>query len=65
MFLYVDWSFRAPVKPGDEITAEAEVLEVRDDKPISTLRTTITNQDGAVVLDGTALVYREPLAGPT
>ena len=65
VFLSVEWSFRAPVKPGDEITAEAEVLEVRDDKPISRLRTTITNQDGVVVLDGTALVYREPLAGPT
>jgi acyl dehydratase len=61
VFLHVDWSFRAPVKPGDEITAEAEVLEVRDDKPISRLRTTITNQDGTVVLDGTALVYQEPL----
>ena len=61
VFLHVDWSFVAPVAPGDEITAEAEVLEVRDDKPISKLRTTITNQDGTVVLDGTALVYREPL----
>jgi acyl dehydratase len=63
VFLHVDWSFRAPVKPGDEITAEAEVLEVRDDKPIAKLRTTITNQEGTTVLDGTALVYREPLAG--
>ena len=58
MFLHVDWSFRAPVRPGDRITAEVEVLAVRDDKPISTLRTTITNQDGVVVLDGRALVYR-------
>ena len=62
VFLHVDWSFRAPVRPGDEITASAEVLEVREDKPICTLRTTITNQDGTVVLEGTALVYREPLA---
>jgi acyl dehydratase len=61
VFLHVDWNFKAPVKPGDTITAEVEVLEGRDDKPISTLRTTITNQDGTVVLDGTALVYREPL----
>src|SRR5215472_7210899 len=60
VFLHVDWSFRAPVKPGDEITAEAEVLDVRADKPICTLRTTITNQDNTVVLDGTALVYHEP-----
>ena len=61
VFLHVDWNFRAPVKPGDEITAEAEVLEVREGKPICTLRTTITNQDGTVVLDGTALVYQEAL----
>ena len=61
VFLHVDWSFKAPVKPGDEITAEAEVLEAREDKPICRLRTTITNQDGTVVLDGTALVYQEPL----
>lgn len=61
VFLRVDWSFRAPVRPGDQITAEADILEMRDDKPIFTLRTTITNQDGTVVLDGTALVYREPL----
>jgi len=62
VFLHVDWSFRAPVKPGDEIIAEAEVIEARDDKPICKLRTTITNRDGTVVLDGTALVYTEPLA---
>ena len=61
VFLHVDWSFRAAVRPGDEITAEAEVIAVREDKPICTLRTTITNQDGTVVLEGTALVYRDPL----
>jgi acyl dehydratase len=61
VFLHVDWSFRAPTRPGDQLTAEVEVLEVRTDKPISRLRTTITNQDDTVVLDGTALVYRETL----
>ena len=61
VFLNVDWNFRAPVRPGDEITAEVEVLEVRPDKPISKLRTTITNQEGTIVLDGTALVWSEPL----
>jgi acyl dehydratase len=45
VFLRVDWSFKAPVRPGDEIMAEVELLEVREDKPLSTLRTTITNQD--------------------
>ena len=63
VFLHVDWSFKAPVRPGDEITAEVEVLEAREDKPITRLRTTITNGDGTVVLDGTALVWTEPLTG--
>ena len=61
VFLHVDWSFKAPVRPGDEITAEVEVLEAREDKPITRLRTTITTGDGTVVLDGTALVWTEPL----
>ena len=59
VFLRVDWSFRAPVRPGDTITAEVEVLEAREDKPITKLRTTITNQDDVVVLDGEALVWTE------
>ena len=61
VFLHVDWSFKAPVRPGDEITAEVEVLEAREDKPITRLRTTITTGDGTVVLDGTALVWTEPM----
>ena len=61
VFLHTDWSFKAPVRPGDEITAEVEVLEAREDKPLTKLRTTITNQDGTVVLDGSALVRTEPL----
>ena len=49
------------MRPGDEITAEVEVLEAREDKPLTRLRTTIVNQDGIVVLDGTALVWTEAL----
>lgn len=61
VFLNVDWNFRAPVKPGDAITARVEVVKVRKDKPITTLDCLITNQNGVVVLDGTALVWTEPL----
>lgn len=61
VFLHVDWNFKAPVRPGDVITAEVRVLEVREDKPVSTLASTITNQDGVVVLDGTAVVWRDPV----
>ena len=59
VFLHVDWDFKSPVKPGDEITATVEVLAVRQDKPLTSLRTTITNQEGTVVLDGSALVWTE------
>jgi acyl dehydratase len=61
VFLHVDWNFRAPVSPGDEITAEVEVVALREDKPLTTLRTTIVNQEGLVVLDGTALVWTEQI----
>lgn len=61
VFLHVDWSFRAPVRPGDTISAEVEVLEAREDKPITRLRTTVVTQDGTVVVEGTALVWTEPL----
>jgi acyl dehydratase len=66
VFLHVDWDFKAPVRPADVITAEVEVLEAREDKPLTKLRTTIINQDGTVVLDGSAIVWTEPLehAGP-
>ena len=62
VFLHVDWDFKAPVRPGDEITAEVEVLEAREDKPLTKLRTTITNGDGTVVLDGSALVWTEAVS---
>ena len=48
------------MRPGDVITAEATVTRGREDKPITTLATRITNQDGVVVLDGTAVVWRDP-----
>src|SRR5215208_7408420 len=35
VFLHTDWSYRAPVRPGDTITAEVEVLDLRADKPIT------------------------------
>ncbi|KQV73851.1 acyl dehydratase [Aeromicrobium sp. Root344] len=57
VFLNVNWSFTAPVRPGDVITARAVVLEARQDKPITTLQTTVTRDDGAVVLEGSAVCY--------
>ena len=61
VFLHVDWSFKAPVRPGDEITGRAEVLEVRTDKPITKLKTEVVREDGTVVVEGEALCYTMPL----
>jgi acyl dehydratase len=57
VFLHVDWRFTAPVRPGDTITGSVEVVEAREDKPITRLKTSVTRQDGVVVLEGTAVCY--------
>ena len=57
VFLHVDWRFTAPVRPGDTITGAVEVLDVRVDKPITRLATSVRRQDGVVVLEGTAVCY--------
>jgi acyl dehydratase len=61
VFLSVSWRFLAPVRPGDVLTASAVVTSAREDKPVTELDTTITNQDGVVVLDGSAVVWRDPV----
>ena len=48
--------FLAPVHIGDTVTASVEVIGVREDKRIITLRTDCTNQDGVLVLTGEAVV---------
>jgi acyl dehydratase len=57
VFLSQNWKFTAPVYIGDTITAEAEVLSVRDSKPVCQLRVHITRQDGQTVLEGDAWCY--------
>jgi len=57
VFLQVNWSFKAPVRPGDTITGFAEVVDVRADKPITKIRTRVTRQDGIVALEGDAVCY--------
>ena len=54
---------------GDTVTAEAEVIEARSDKPITRLRCEARRDDGTVVLRGECVVYTiqpeetEPAAG--
>ena len=65
VFLNVNWSFRAPVRRGDTITGRVEVTAVRSDKPITELKTTVTRDDGTVVLDGTAVCYTMDISAAT
>ncbi len=56
VYLSQSLKFKQPVYPGDTITAAVEVLAVRPDKPIVTLATVCTNQEGETVLEGEAVV---------
>ena len=48
--------FRLPVKIGDTITVNLEVIEKKDRRQYVTLECKATNQDGKVVASGTAEV---------
>ena len=56
IYLGQELRFTAPVYLGDDVTAEVEIVEVREDKKIVKLSTTCTNQDGKTVITGTATV---------
>jgi acyl dehydratase len=57
VFLHQEWDYPAPVYVGDTVTAEAEVIEARADKPITRLRCVARTADGTEVLRGECLVY--------
>ena len=56
VYLKQELKFLAPVHIGDTITARAEVTEQVIEKNRLIFKTTCTNQDGELVLDGEALV---------
>jgi acyl dehydratase len=57
VFLHQEWDYPAPVFIGDTVTAHAEVIESRADKPITRLRCVARRDDGTEVLRGECLVY--------
>jgi len=61
VFLGVEWKFAKAVSIDEEIVGEVEILEVRGDKPICKIATTIRNAAGDVCLSGTATTYTVPL----
>ena len=58
IYLGQNLKFTLPVKIGDTVTAVVTVTDKRDDKRIITLQTTISNQRGEVVVDGSAVVKK-------
>lgn len=48
--------FAAPIHLGDRLETRVEIIAMRSDKPIATLRTSCTNQDGVLVIDGEAVL---------
>lgn len=56
IYLGQNLSFKKPVYLGDTLTATVEVIEVVEGKNKLRLKTTVTNQDDVVVIEGEALV---------
>ena len=56
IYIKQELNFLAPVRIGDTITARAEVIEITSDKNRVRFKTTCSNQEGKVVLDGEAVV---------
>jgi acyl dehydratase len=61
VFLELNLRFLAPVRPGDEITAEGVVTAVRADKPVTELDVAVTRDDGVRAVEGRAVCYTMPL----
>lgn len=54
IFMSQSVKFVKPVSIGDTITASVEVIDMRPDKGIVTLKNTCANQKGEVVIEGEA-----------
>ena len=57
VFMSQELRYLAPVRIGDTITGEVEVLSAREDKPIVRVAVRVTREDGTRVLEGEASVY--------
>lgn len=56
IYLGQSLSFKAPVSIGDQVKASVEIVRIREDKPIVTLRTICINNEGKVLIEGEAVV---------
>jgi enoyl-CoA hydratase len=56
IYIHQELNFKAPVFHGNEVTAKVEITDLRPDKKIITLQTTIIVNKNVLALDGKAIV---------
>jgi 3-hydroxybutyryl-CoA dehydratase len=56
IYIRQELKFLAPAHIGDTITARVEVTQMQSEKNRITLRTTCTNQENTLIMDGEAMI---------
>ena len=59
VYLSQNLKFIAPIRIGDIITTKIEIIALNQEKKEVGLKTTCTNQDGVIVIDGEAKVLKK------
>lgn len=60
IYLGQSLKFVKPIFVDEEVTAIVEIISIREDKPIMTLKTIINNSLGELAIEGEAIVKYEP-----
>lgn len=56
IYISQETSFKQPVFIDESVTAWVEVVNIREDKPIITLKSWIEKEDGEIVLEGKSVI---------
>ena len=59
IYLAQELVFKSPVMLGDTLTALVEVIEKIDAKKLIIFQTSVTNQNGVVVIEGKDTIYKD------
>lgn len=57
-----DVRYKEPCYIGDTVTAEIKIAHMRADKPVIKVDSRVTNQNGATLMEGGAILYYDPIA---
>jgi acyl dehydratase len=56
VYLGQSLNFKAPVYIDEEVEASVEVVKIREDKPIITMKTQCLKSDGTIAIEGEAVI---------